>query len=102
MSRLNGTCGTLTVVDDPLVKRLTLYEPFDWGDVVRSTEVRPLCPVNSSTKVCANVVPIEMDDDAPVEADKEGSVILVAMGSTGSSNLQRPRVESFLTGKDKS
>ena len=44
------------------------------------------------------MVPIVMAELADVDADSEGNVRMVEIGSTGSSNRHRPRVESVETG----
>ena len=46
----------------------------------------------------ASVVPIVMVEFADVDAESEGSVRMVDMGSTGSSNRHKPSVESVETG----
>ena len=47
---------------------------------------------------CATAVPTAIVEFAAVDADTLGNSSIVDMGSTGSSNLQRPSVESVLTG----
>ena len=46
----------------------------------------------------AVVVPIEIEDDALVDALSEGKDNTVEIGSTGSSNLHNPRVASVFKG----
>ena len=60
--------------------------------------VSPLCPLSSSINACAAVAPMLIDDEAPVDAEIEGVVVIREIGSMGSSNLNNPFVSSLLIG----